>query len=226
MTKLGTWTLLLSIGTFWTLPLQAQTGTPFAITTLAGTSSLGDGGPATAALLEYPQSVVADASGNIYVGDNGNERIRVVDPSGNIRTLTIGTAASMKIDSTGTIYGTDGASLVFKILPNGNMVTLAGSTLGYTGDNGPATAATLNGPHGIAVDSAGDIFIADTFNNVIREITPDGRIQTIAGTGAAAFGREGIAAIKSAPRLSVRSRSGCRGQCLYRGRVPHSEGKP
>ena len=74
------------------------------------------------------------------------------------------------------------------------MVTIAGSSPGYAGDNGPATAATLNGPYGIAVDALGDVFVADTFNSVIRKITLDGKIQTIAGTGVAAFGGEGTAA--------------------------------
>jgi trimeric autotransporter adhesin len=83
-------------------------------------------------------------------------------------------------------------------LPNGDIVTIAGSSPGYSGDNGPATAAMLNGPEGIAVDATGDVFIADTYNNVAREITPDGKIQTIAGNGTAGFGRDRGAPTKSA----------------------------
>ena len=175
----------------------AQSTSPYAIHTVAGSGALGDGGPATLALLEFPQSVVADSSGNIYIGDNGNGRIRVVS-AGSIKTFSFGTAANMKIDSAGNIYATDGISQVFKILPNGDLVTIAGSTPGYSGDNGPATAAMLNGPQGIAVDAQGDVFVADLYNNVVREITPDGKIQTIAGTGTAGFGRDGVAPTKSA----------------------------
>src|SRR5580704_6612244 len=190
-------TLLVLIGLTLATLSRAQSTAPYAVSTVAGSGALGDGGPATAALLEFPQAVVADASGNIYIGDYGNARIRVVNGSGTITTLTESIAVSMKIDSTGTIYATDGIAEVYKILPNGNLVTIAGSSPGYTGDNGPATAATLNGPYGVAVDTSGDVFIADYFNCVIRKITPDGMIHTIAGNGVAAFGGERVAATSS-----------------------------
>jgi uncharacterized protein (TIGR03437 family) len=178
--------------------VEAQSSYPYAVNTLAGMSVLGDGGPATSALLEFPQSVVADSSGNIYIGDIGDGSIRVVNGSGTIKTFAFGVAANMKIDSSGNIYASDGVSQVYKVLPNGNTVILAGSsTLGFAGDNGPAVSALLDGPNGVAVDALGDVFIADTFNNVVREITPDGKIHTIAGTGTANFGADGIPAISS-----------------------------
>jgi len=176
---------------------SAQTSYPFAIDTLAGTGSMGDGGPATSALLEFPQAVLADSAGHIYIADNGNGCIRVVDAYGTIRTLTFGSATSMKMDSLGNIYAVDGISRVYKISPSGEVSVFAGSTLGYSGDNGPATAATFSLPSGVAVDALGDVYVADTYNQVIRKITPDGRIQTVAGDGKAAFGKEGIAAIMS-----------------------------
>jgi uncharacterized protein (TIGR03437 family) len=190
-------TLNILIGLILAPLSSAQSSYPYAINTLAGSGSLGDGSPATSALLEYPQSVVADGAGNIYIGDNGNGRIRVVNSIGTIKTFAFGTAANMKIDSTGNIYASDGVSLVYKILPNGDTTVFAGSTQGYSGDDGPATSAELNGPNGVAVDALGDVFVADTYNNVVREITPDGKIHTIAGNGTAAFGGSGIPAISS-----------------------------
>jgi uncharacterized protein (TIGR03437 family) len=137
---------------------------------------------------------VADSAGNIYIGDNGNDRIRVVNASANINTFVFGVAANMKMDSTGAIYTADGYALVYKILPNGDVTVLAGTTPGYGGDNGPATSAMLNGPNGVAVDALGNVFVADTYNQLIRKITPDGKIQTIAGNGTLAYGRSGVAA--------------------------------
>ena len=190
-------TLLVSISLIPASPTLAQSSYPYAINTLAGHSALGDGGQATAALLEFPQSVVVDGAGNIYIGDSGNGRIRVVNPSGVIETLVYGLAVGMKMDSTGAIYATDGIAQVYKILPNGNMTVIAGSIPGYGGDDGPATAALLSGPNGVAVDAIGDVFVADTYNLRIRKITPDGKIQTVAGNGLAEFGGSGIAATSS-----------------------------
>ena len=187
-------TLIVLIGSILAPLSSAQSSFPYAVNTLAGSGPLGDGGPATAALLEFPQSVVADGAGNIYIGDNGNGKIRAVNASGTIKTLAFGTAASMKMDSSGNIYASDGVALIYKILPNGDISVFAGTTPGYGGDNGPATAAMLSGPNGVAVDALGDVFVADTDNQVIREITPDGKIRTIAGNGTLGFGKNGVAA--------------------------------
>src|SRR5580658_426166 len=92
-------TLIFLMGAVFALLLPAQTSAPYAVHTIAGSGSLGDGGPATSALLEFPQSVVADGAGNIYIGDNGDGLIRVVNASGTISTLTAGYPASMKMDS-------------------------------------------------------------------------------------------------------------------------------
>jgi streptogramin lyase len=168
---------MVSIGLVLAAPVLAQSTYLYAINTIAGMGALGDGGPATSALLEFPRTVVASSSGNLYIGDAGNGRIRFVNSSGTIGTLVFETATNMKVDAAGNIYAADGVSQVYKIAPNGSVTILAGSQPGYSGDNGPATAALLDGPNGVAVDAMGDVFVADTYNNVVREITPDGKIR-------------------------------------------------
>ena len=114
----------------------------------------GDGGPATRAELSSPIGLAVDPLGNLYIADSGNNVIRRVSTSGVITTVAGDVAA-------------DQAS---------------GGLGGFSGDGGPATAARLHSPHGVAVDQAGDLFIADTFNNAIREVTPDGTISTVVNT--------------------------------------------
>ena len=122
------------------------------ITTFAGTGEEGfggDGGPATAAKLDWPSGVAVDAAGNVYIADQENERIRKVDAEGIITTF-------------------------------------AGSgSYGYKGgeDGIPATEAKLNWPTGVAVGANGHVYIADSYNNLIREVDTEGIITTIAGTG-------------------------------------------
>ena len=107
----------------------------------------GDGGAALNAQLNNPQGVALDAAGNLYIADQGNQRIRKVTPAGTITTVA----------GTGVV--------------------------GYSGDNGPATSAALNSPQGVAVDSAGNLYIADPHNHRIRQVAPNGTISTVAGTG-------------------------------------------
>jgi hypothetical protein len=143
------------------------------ITTVAGSGNgnygfYGDGGPATAAFLNYPASVAVDASGDLFIADAGLSQIREVSRSGIITTV-----AGIQ-SSEGYGYGSFG------------------------GDGGPATAATLSDPTGVAVDAAGDVFIADSSNNRIREFTP-GTVTTVtaapttthltASTAGAVFGQ-------------------------------------
>jgi trimeric autotransporter adhesin len=142
------------------------------IQTVAGTPGTagysGDGGAATSAVLANPNAVLVDGSGNIYIGDTGNSAIReVIASTGNIQTIA-GTPTKTCDDS---------------------------QTPGC-GDNGPATSAYLNFPSGIFRDAAGDIFIADTFDNAIREVSAaTGTIQTVAGTiGTPGFSGDGAAA--------------------------------
>jgi hypothetical protein len=162
----------------------------------------GDNGPATSAELNEPQGVTIDASGNIYIADVQNNRIRKVSPDGVITTVAgdgtqdysgdSGSATSAElnlpsgvaVDASGSIFIADSNNYrIRKVSPDGVITTVAGNGLGgYSGDNGPATNAGLF-PHGIALDSFGDIFIADADGNSIRKVSPDGVITTVAGNG-------------------------------------------
>jgi sugar lactone lactonase YvrE len=139
------------------------------ITTVAGTGReflpsgtfSGDGGPATSADINNPQGVTVDAAGNLFIADTFNERVRRVDAA------------------------------------TGVIATVAGNgTAGFTGDGGPATSTELNDPTGIAVDKAGNLFIADTGNRRIRRVDAATQvITTVAGDGTCCFGGEGTPAI-------------------------------
>ena len=139
-----------------------QTTYPYITSTLAGTNPLGDGGPATSALLEYPQSVTVDNSGNVWVGDSDNNLIRVINSKGVINTVIHGYAADLKTDSAGNIYGTDGFYRIYKITPAGAITVIAGAGFGYSDAGGVAKSALFFFPMGIAVDIAGNVYVADT----------------------------------------------------------------
>jgi uncharacterized protein (TIGR03437 family) len=161
----------------------------------------GDGGKATAALLYFPQSFAWDATGNLYIADTQNNKIRKVTPDGKISTVA-GTGAfqdsgdggpaiaagvnqpeAVVVDSSGNLLIST-FSQVRKVDRQGNISTVAGSaaTQDFTGDGGPATAATLNFPIGMALDAAGNLYIADTNNHRIRKVS-GGIISTVAGSG-------------------------------------------
>jgi len=145
------------------------------ITTAAGNGTpgfSGDNGPATSAQLDYPEGVAVDAAGNLYIAGHGS--IRRVS-NGTITTVAESqwnySIQGIAVDSAGRLYTSNGASLVF-IFSNGGFTTIAGNgTYGFSGDNGPATGAQLNLPSGLAVDSAGNVYVADTGNNRIRLLT-------------------------------------------------------
>ena len=178
------------------------------ITIVAGTGTpgySGDNGPATSARLSDPLGVAVDSSGNLYIADAGNNRIRKVS-NGVITTVAGGgsslgdngpaTSAQLSapnavaVDSSGSVYIAD-ANRIRKV-SNGVITTVAGSeTPGYSGDNGPATGAQLNYPPGVAVDSAGGLYIADGGNNRIRKVS-NGVITTVAG-GSLSLGDNGPA---------------------------------
>jgi len=151
----------------------------------------GDGGPATAASLNYPNQIRIDGSGNMYIGDHINYRIRKVSPSGIITTIagngtpgfspdgTMATAAELEdplaicIDNSGNVYFSDFENYrIRKVSSSGILTTIAGNgTAAYSGDGGPATAAEINGVGGLFMDADGAIFIADGHNYRVREIT-------------------------------------------------------
>ncbi len=138
---------------------------------------LGDGGPAASAVLNMPFSVAVDAAGNVYIGDLGSSSIRRVTTNGIIGTIASNLqAASFALDNSGAIYYSNyDNSTVVKIYPTGTQLWIAGDgQAGYSGDGGPGISAQLNAPYGLAVDGAGNIFVADSKNDVIRELTPAG----------------------------------------------------
>ena len=143
----------------------------------------GDGGKATAGYLYFPQGVAEDSAGNLYIADTNNNEIRKVTPAGIISTVaTVGAPQAVVVDSSGNLFVTSG-NRVIKVDTKGNNTVFAGSTAeGFSGDGGPASAALLNNPQGLALDSAGNLYVADAYNNRIREISA-GNINTVAGSG-------------------------------------------
>ena len=175
------------------------------INTIAGNGGFsysGDGGSATKAQLNAPQAVAMDGAGNLYIADTANNVVRKVASNGAISTiLGNGTAGSgnsqlngphgITADSAGDIYVSDTQNARVLKISGGAVTTVAGSgTQGFGGDGGSATSAQLNSPIGLAVDPAGNLYIADFGNNRIRKVTPGGTISTVAGT-VQGFGGDG-----------------------------------
>ena len=189
------------------------------LTVVAGTGLpgyTGDFGPASQASLFYPTGVAVDSSGNIYISDFGNLRIRKVDSTGTITTFAgdgecfdgDGTAVmhgvcypwSIAVDSANNLYVADTYDLrVRKVDTTGNMTTIAGTGVsGFTGDGGLATNATMTYPYGVAVDGTGNVYIADQLNYVVRQVNTSGIITTVAGTpGASGYSGDGGPATKA-----------------------------
>ncbi|HVW31301.1 MAG TPA: hypothetical protein VHL53_02075 [Acidimicrobiia bacterium] len=176
------------------------------IRTIAGTGSGGfggDGGPATAARLSDPKGILYDADGNLYIADTSNDRIRKVDTNGIITTV-VGTgtqggegdggpALDAQLSEPRTIAWGPGGDLyitepkihrIRRVGADGTITRLAGNSIpGFSGDGGPAADALFDFPRGITVDADGNAYIADSGNNRIRKVDPDGVVTTIAGTG-------------------------------------------
>jgi sugar lactone lactonase YvrE len=194
---------------------------PGQIATVAGHSSWiysGDGGLATLASIYLPHGIAVDYEGNLYIADSGNNRIRKVNAvTGIISTIagtgslgdsgdggsalaaTLNGPSSVAIDGAGDIFLSDtGNSVIRRIVPGTGIITTVAGTigvLGYSGDGGPATAATFNSPNGIALDAAGNLFVADTANNCVRRVDGlTGLVTTIAGTGVGGYNGDHIQA--------------------------------
>ena len=197
-----------------------STGT---ITTIAGTGEFGfsgDGGPAVRAALYFPSGVAVDGAGNLYIADTSNHRIRKVDATGTITTIAgtgergfggdEGPATTARltfprgvaVDGAGNLYIADTSNhRIRKVDATGTITTIAGTgERGFGGDEGPATTARLTFPLGVAVDSAGGLYIADTYNHRIRKVDSTGTITTIAGTGEFGFGGDGGPAVEAGLR--------------------------
>ena len=176
------------------------------ISTFAGIGKAGfsgDGGPAVRAKLNLPSGLVADEKGNLYISDRSNDRIRVVDKKGVIRTYA-GTGVAgfqgdagpalkaqldkpfgIALDEAENLYIADrNNNRVRKVSPEGIITTVAGDGgFFFMGDNGPAYRASVAAPTGVAVDKKGNLYIADRNNNRIRLVDKLGMIRTVAGTG-------------------------------------------
>jgi hypothetical protein len=191
---------VLALGLVWAAPAGAATGSIF---TVAGTTDgfSGDGGLSAAAQLSGPFGVAATPDGGYLVADTGNHRVRRVWPDGTITTVAGsatsglsgdgGPAAAAQLDAPlGVAATADGGFLIAdelnhrvrRVGPDGTITTVAGTTPGFSGDGGPATAAQLSGPFGTAELADGGFLIADFFNHRVRRVGPDGTITTVAGT--------------------------------------------
>jgi uncharacterized protein (TIGR03437 family) len=181
------------------------------ISTVAGTPNssgfAGDGGPATKAKMGSPYGIAVDAAGNLYIADSGNNRIRKVS-NGVITTLAgtgvkgfsgDGGAATgaqlnapygVSVDAAGNVFVSDYGNVRVRVIASNGMIqTLAGFAAGYGGDGGPAINATLNFPTATVSDAAGNVFIADSGNSVIRQMAPGAPAVGAGGViSASAFG--------------------------------------
>ncbi|MGH9850324.1 MAG: SMP-30/gluconolactonase/LRE family protein, partial [Blastocatellia bacterium] len=193
-----------------------------AITTVAGSGVRGyggDGGPATSAKLNAPTFVALDRSGNLYIGDWLNHRIRKVTASDGVITTVAGngaagfggdggaaTAAQLNgpngvvVDDAGVLYIADTNNhRVRRVGADGKITTIAGTgQFGFSGDGGPAKDAALNAPFAVIVDGAGDLVVADSGNRRIRKVTLSaGVINTLAGNGSYEFDGENVQATRA-----------------------------
>jgi uncharacterized protein (TIGR03437 family) len=175
----------------------AQSNPTYILKSFAGTFPTGDGGAAASALLDYPYAAVPDSAGNLYVLDSANYEIRKVTTDGKINRAAILGAYGydLKLGADGSFYvATD--YLIVRIPPSGLPSVVAGTGVeGHTGDGGTATSARIGVVNGLALDSAGNVYFTETSNSYyVREVTTDGKIQTIAGTSSYGFNSDNIPA--------------------------------
>jgi DNA-binding beta-propeller fold protein YncE len=205
---------------------------------IAGLGVAGPAGfPAKLSSLDHPQNVAVNAAGDVFVADTYNNRVVKVTPQGQVIAVAgdgvagysgdgrlaafaeLNSPTGLAVDSDGNLYIADSANNVIRRVDakTGIITTVAGDYAadkandglgGFSGDAGPATSAQLDDPQGVAVDGAGDLFIADTFNNAIREVTPAGVISTVVnsaptGGGVPAAGGESSGKAPTASKLNT-----------------------
>jgi sugar lactone lactonase YvrE/uncharacterized Zn-binding protein involved in type VI secretion len=183
------------------------------VTTLAGSEgSAGTvDGTGNAARFQQPENIAVDLSGNLYIPDGDGDTIRKISPAGAVTTLAglagstgsadgTGSAArfnspeGIAVDASGNVYVADsGNNTIRKVTPSGVVTTLAGSPVGASGSkDGVGTAALFNTPTGVAVDSAGNLYVADSGSDTIREVSPGGSVITIAGSAGITGNTDGL----------------------------------
>lgn len=193
----------------------ASDGTISTIAGIAGLSGYsGDGGLSTAAKLASPFDVAVDSSGNLYIADAANSRVRKVTPTGTITTavgngnlnftatggpgpqISIAYPEGLAFDTTGNLYISEwGYARILKMTAAGTVSVFAGTGyFGSDGDGGPAAAATFSGPTALTVDGSGTLYIADSDNNRVRKVNAGGIITTVSGTGTVGSGGDGLSA--------------------------------
>ncbi|MBS1521033.1 MAG: SMP-30/gluconolactonase/LRE family protein [Bacteroidetes bacterium] len=190
----------LYVADYWYNRIQ-KISTNGTVSTLAGTGNVGAiNGIGKLASFNRPSGLTVDAAGNVYVADAGNNLIRKITPDGTVSTLagtvvavdTSNTVTStplfagpsgVAVDASGNVYVADaGNNRICVVSPSGNTTTLSGN--GNAGsNNGAGKDATFNNPTGVAVDAAGNVYVADMLNNLIRKVAPDGTTSTLAGNG-------------------------------------------
>lgn len=193
------------------------------VTTFAGSGSIGSSdGTGTSASFQYPMGLAFDASGNLYVADGYNHKIRKISPSGVVTTFagtgSIGSAngaalsstfnypMSVTVDASGNVYVGDRINhMVRKITPGGTVSTFSGN--GFAGfNNSSSSFSSFNQPNGVTVDASGNVYVADQLNNMIRKIDPSGTTSTLAGstTAGSTDGSGTIALFNSPYGLSMK----------------------
>jgi uncharacterized protein (TIGR03437 family) len=174
----------------------------------------GDNGPANRAMIGRPVAMTFDSAGNLYFADSTTQRVRKITPGGVITTVagngidaysgdggqataaSLGFPIGVAVDGSGNLYIADGDNnRVRKVTADGTITTVAGNgTGGYSGDGASAQNASLNIPSDVAVDAAGNLYIADAGNNRVRKVDTSGAITTVAGTGTNGFSGDGSTA--------------------------------
>jgi uncharacterized protein (TIGR03437 family) len=180
--------------------VEGTTATALGITAgdivqIAGTNTggyAGDGGLAGLAELDFPTSIAVDSSNNVYIADSANNVIREITATDGIINTIVGGFATVQqlndpeavlVDSFGNLYISEQSGLRISKFSNGVLTTIVGNgEIGYAGDGGPGVDAEVDEPTAIALDSHGYLYICDTDNNLIRKLSPEGIITTIAGT--------------------------------------------
>jgi sugar lactone lactonase YvrE len=185
------------------------------VTTLAGTARISGSTNGTGSAARFynpsdaPSGIAVDSAGNVYVADTGNHTIRKVSSAGVVTTLA-GTAGSfgsidgtgsaarfrspsgVAVDSSGNLYVADAANhMIRKVTPAGVVTTLAGTARISGSTDGTGSAARFNDPWGIAVDNLGNVYVADTFNHTIRQVTPAGVVTTLVGSAGTSGSTDG-----------------------------------